>query len=87
MKSNDKAATLELIPSGITQGSILVPLLLLIFKNDLLKLEPVTQTCSTQVFYCKICEISKNIFSYRTPPVSASESRLRSLIRSCIIYG
>ena len=54
MKSNDKAATLELIPSGITQGSILVPLLLLIFKNDLLKLEPVTQTCSVN----KVIQIS-----------------------------
>ena len=25
-----------------------------------------------QVFSCKFCEISKNTFSYRTPPVSAS---------------
>ena len=54
MKSNDKASTLELIPSGITQGSTLVPLLLLLFKNDLLKLEPVTQTCSVN----KVIQIS-----------------------------
>ena len=25
-----------------------------------------------QVFSCKFCEISKNTFSYRTPPVAAS---------------
>ena len=25
-----------------------------------------------QVFSCKFCEISKNVFSYRTPPVAAS---------------
>ena len=24
-----------------------------------------------QVFFCEFCEISKNIFSYRTPPVAA----------------
>ena len=27
----------------------------------------------TQVFSCKFCEISKNTFSYRTPPMVASE--------------
>ena len=27
-----------------------------------------------QVFSCEFCEISKNIFSYRTPPVAASKS-------------
>ena len=26
-----------------------------------------------QVFSCQFCEISKNIFSYRTPPVAASD--------------
>ena len=26
-----------------------------------------------QVFSCEICEISKNTFSYRTPPAAASE--------------
>ena len=26
-----------------------------------------------QVFFCEFCEISKNAFSYRTPPVAASE--------------
>ena len=26
-----------------------------------------------QVFSCEICEISKNTFSYRTPPVAASD--------------
>ena len=28
-------------------------------------------TC--QVFSCEFCEVSKNIYSYRTPPVAASE--------------
>ena len=27
----------------------------------------------THVFSCEICEISKNAFSYRTPPVAASK--------------
>ena len=27
----------------------------------------------TQVFSCEFCKISKNTFSYRTPPVAASE--------------
>ena len=27
-----------------------------------------------QVFSCKFCEISKNTFFYRTPPVAASEN-------------
>ena len=27
----------------------------------------------TQVFSCEFCKISKNMFSYRTPPVAASE--------------
>ena len=26
----------------------------------------------TQVFSCKVCEIFKNTFSYKTPPVAAS---------------
>ena len=34
-------------------------------------------TCSVQltcqVFSCEFCEVSKNIYSYRTPPVAASE--------------
>ena len=29
-----------------------------------------------QVFSCEFCEISKNIFFYRTPPVAASECNL-----------
>ena len=28
-------------------------------------------TC--QVFSCEFCEVSKNVYSYRTPPVAASE--------------
>ena len=29
----------------------------------------------TQVFFCEYCEISKNIFFYRTPPVAASGNK------------
>ena len=29
-----------------------------------------------QVFSCEFCEISKNTYSYRTPPVAASENLL-----------
>ena len=32
-----------------------------------------------QVFSCEFCEISKNIFSYRTPPVDASVQKLTLL--------
>ena len=31
------------------------------------------------MFSCEFCEISKNIFSYRTPPVAASEKTLKQL--------
>ena len=31
-----------------------------------------------QVFSCEFCEISKNTFSYRTPPVAASVFYLRA---------
>ena len=43
--------------------------------------------CQTlaQVFYCGFCEISKNIFSYRTPLVAASEGLLRRRIESFIL--
>ena len=30
----------------------------------------------TQVFSCEFCEITKNIFFYRTPPVAASKPTL-----------
>ena len=32
-----------------------------------------------QVFSCEFCEISKNAFSYRTPLVAASDSKLSEL--------
>ena len=32
-----------------------------------------------QVFSCEFCEISKNIFPYRTPPVAASVQKLTLL--------
>ena len=34
--------------------------------------EPHLHTLAQQVFSCEFCEISKNTFSYRTPPVAAS---------------
>ena len=37
--------------------------------NDFIKKEILAQ-----VFSCEFCEISKNSFSYRTPPVAASGS-------------
>ena len=39
------------------------------------------QETLTQVFSCKFCEISKNTFSYGTPPVGASENSLRIFFR------
>ena len=34
-----------------------------------------------QVFSCEFCEISKNTFSYRTPPVAASETTVNEYSR------
>ena len=34
----------------------------------------------TQVFSCQCFKISKNKFSYRTPPVAASDSRITILL-------
>ena len=28
------------------------------------------------MFFCEFCEMSKNTFSYRTPPLAASEKKL-----------
>ena len=33
-----------------------------------------------QAFSCEFCEISKNAFSYRKPPMAASESNLNIVI-------
>ena len=38
-----------------------------LFLNNFIKKE-------TQVFSCEFCEISKNTFIHRTPPVAASEN-------------
>ena len=35
-----------------------------------------------QVFSCEFCEISENTFSYRTPPVVASDSTSDTLVGS-----
>ena len=35
-----------------------------------------------QVFSCEFCEISRNTFSYRTPPVAPSECKLASCLRN-----
>ena len=43
----------------------------------LVKIILFSSTCSVQltcqVFSCEFCEVSKNAYSYRTPPVAASE--------------
>ena len=39
----------------------------LFFNRNFIKKETLAQ-----VFYCEFCEISKNTFSYGTPPVAAS---------------
>ena len=41
-----------------------------LFFNKVAGLKPATD--SGLVFSCEFCEISKNTFSYRTPPVAAS---------------
>ena len=38
------------------------------------------ETLLVQMFYCEFCEISKNAFSYRAPPVAASVILRMSLI-------
>ena len=60
-----------------------------LFFNKDAGLRPATLLCSpqacyfikgetlAQVFSCEFCEISKNTFSYRTPPVTASENLLK----------
>ena len=45
-------------------------LIKLSFLINFIKKEPLTQ-----VFSCEFCEISQNTFSYRLPPVAASEIR------------
>ena len=49
----------------------------------LIKFQAKTTACNfieketlAQVFYCKFCEISQKTFSFRTPPVAASENGL-----------
>ena len=50
----------------------------LFFPVCMLLAEAVVQTCSVKIkalapmFSCEFCEISKNTFSCRTPPVAAS---------------
>ena len=34
-----------------------------------------------QAFFCEICEIFKNTFFYRTPPVAASGSSLKKMFK------
>ena len=47
-------------------------------RCSVMKLEPATllKKRLTQVFSCEFCKISKNIFSYRTPPMDASDFSL-----------
>ena len=39
---------------------------------------------STQVFSCEICDIFKNNFFYRTPPVTASEQTQEIYVVHCV---
>ena len=48
--------------------------------ESLLKIFFIKTESLAQGFSCEFCEISKNTFSYRTPPVAASETY--SLIKS-----
>ena len=45
---------------------------LLLTLNKILCLQLIKKETLQQVFSCEFCEISKNTFSYRTPPVAAS---------------
>ena len=38
----------------------------------------------TQVFFCEICQIIKNTFFYRTPPVAASEQTQEIFVVHCV---
>ena len=39
-----------------------------------------------EMFSCEFCVISKNTFSYRTPPVAASECNLVNFLFLCLSY-
>ena len=39
-----------------------------------------------QVFSCEFCEISKNTFSYRTPPVAASGYKIFDILSEPCFY-
>ena len=43
-----------------------------LFFNKVAGLNFIKKETLAQVFSCEFCEISKNTFSYRTPPVAAS---------------
>ena len=57
-------------------------------RCSVMKLEPATllKKRLTQVFSCEFCKISKNIFSYRTPPMDASDFSLwLTLVRHLLL--
>ena len=56
------------------------------FFNKVAGLRPATllKRILVQVFSCKFCKISKNSFSYRTPPVTASEKYVRSVFQTIL---
>ena len=56
------------------------------FFNKVAGLRPATllKRRLVQVFSCKFCKISKNSFSYRTPPVTASEKYVRSVFQTIL---
>ena len=60
----------------ITQNSKENTCVRVFFFDKVASLRPATllkKETLAQVFSCEFCEISKNTFSYRTPPMAASE--------------
>ena len=50
-------------------------------KRSIPKIRKFKKETLAQVFSCEFCEISKDIFSYRTPPVAASGNYLFKVTR------
>ena len=53
---------------------------LLLTLNKILCLQLIKKETLQQVFSCEFCEISKNTFSYRTPPVAASGIKIFDIL-------
>ena len=60
--------------SQISQENICARVYFLIKFNKVINF--IKHETLTQIFFCEFCEISKNTFSYRTPLVAASGTKL-----------